>query len=60
VPQIDVEIIQSGHHPSGVGEPASTVVAPAIANAVYNAVGVRVRHMPIAPEAILEGMKKKA
>ena len=59
VPQIDVEIIQSGHHPSGVGEPASTVVAPAIANAVYNAVGVRVRHMPLSPEAILDGMKEK-
>jgi isoquinoline 1-oxidoreductase len=59
VPRIDVEIIQSGHHPSGVGEPASTVVAPAVANAIYNAVGVRVRHMPITPEAILDGLKKK-
>jgi isoquinoline 1-oxidoreductase subunit beta len=60
VPEIDVELIESGHHPSGVGEPASTVVAPAVANAIYNAVGVRVRHMPITAEAILEGLKKKA
>jgi isoquinoline 1-oxidoreductase subunit beta len=60
VPVIDVELIQSGHHPSGVGEPASTVVGPAVANAIYNAVGVRVRHMPITPEAILDGLKKKA
>jgi isoquinoline 1-oxidoreductase len=60
VPQIDVELIQSGHHPSGVGEPASTVVAPAVANAIYNAVGVRVRHMPITAEAVLEEIKKKA
>ena len=59
VPQIDVELIQSGRHPSGVGEPASTVVAPAVANAIYNAVGVRVRHMPITPEAVLEAMKKR-
>jgi isoquinoline 1-oxidoreductase len=59
VPTIDVEIIQSGHHPSGVGEPASTVVAPAVANAIFSAVGVRVRHMPITPEAVLEGLKKK-
>jgi isoquinoline 1-oxidoreductase beta subunit len=59
-PEIEVELIQSGHHPSGVGEPASTVVGPAVANAVYNAVGVRVRHMPITPEAILDGLKKKA
>ena len=59
VPEINVEIIQSGHHPSGVGEPASTVAAPAIANAIYNAVGVRVRHMPITADAILEGLKYK-
>jgi CO/xanthine dehydrogenase Mo-binding subunit len=60
VPQIDVELIESGHHPSGVGEPGSTVVAPAVANAIYNAVGVRVRHMPITSEAVLEALKKKA
>jgi isoquinoline 1-oxidoreductase subunit beta len=59
VPPIDVELIDSGHHPSGVGEPGSTVVAPAVANAIYNAVGVRVRHMPITAEAVLAGMKKK-
>jgi len=56
----DVELIQSGRHPSGLGEPSSTVVAPAVANAIYNAVGVRVRHMPITPDAILEGLKSKA
>jgi len=59
VPEFEVEIIQSGRHPSGVGEPSSTVVAPAVANAIYNAVGVRVRHMPITPEAVLEGLKSK-
>jgi isoquinoline 1-oxidoreductase subunit beta len=58
VPAIDVEIIQSGHHPSGVGEPASTVVAPAVANAIFSAVGVRVRHMPITPELVLAGLAK--
>ena len=38
--------------------PGSTVVAPAVANAIYNAVGVRVRHMPITAEAVLAGLKK--
>jgi isoquinoline 1-oxidoreductase len=60
VPVIDVELIDSGHHPSGVGEPASTVVAPAVANAIFNAVGVRVRHMPITAEAVMDGLKKRA
>jgi CO/xanthine dehydrogenase Mo-binding subunit len=60
VPEIDVTIIQSNHHPAGVGEPASTIVAPAVANAIANAVGARVRHMPISAEAVLAAMKKKA
>ena len=59
IPQIDIEIVQSGRHPSGVGEPASTVVAPAVANAVFNAIGVRVRQMPMTAEAILQGIKTK-
>jgi isoquinoline 1-oxidoreductase len=59
VPEFDIELIESGRHPMGVGEPASTVVAPAVANAIFNAVGVRVRHMPITPEAVLEGLKNK-
>jgi CO/xanthine dehydrogenase Mo-binding subunit len=59
VPAIEVELIASNQHPSGIGEPASTVVAPAVANAIYHAVGVRVRHMPITPAAILAGLKQK-
>jgi isoquinoline 1-oxidoreductase subunit beta len=58
VPEIDVTIIESNHHPAGVGEPASTVVAPAVANAIASAVGARVRHMPISAEAVLKAMKK--
>ena len=40
----------------GVGELGLTGVAPAIANAVYNATGVRVRHYPITLEKHLEGL----
>lgn len=43
----------------GVGEPASTVVAPAVANAIFNAVGARVRHMPITPQAVLDAIKNR-
>ena len=57
VPEIDVEIVESGNHPSGVGEPSSTVVAPAVANAVFNAVGVRMRHMPITADAVKAALK---
>ena len=43
----------------GVAEPAMTPTAPAIANAIYNAVGIRVKSLPITPEKVLEGLQKK-
>ena len=39
-----------------LSEPCVTVPAPAIANAIYNATGVRVRELPITPEKILTGL----
>jgi xanthine dehydrogenase molybdenum-binding subunit len=41
-----------------LSEPCVSVPAPAIANAIYNAVGVRVRDLPITPEKILAGLGK--
>lgn len=43
----------------GVGEPGLVPTAPAIANAIYDAVGVRIRDLPITPEKILAALKKK-
>jgi len=43
----------------GVGEPGCVPVAPAIANAIYDAVGVRVRSLPITPEKLLAAIKEK-
>jgi CO/xanthine dehydrogenase Mo-binding subunit len=41
----------------GVGEPAVTVIAPALANAIFNASGARVRALPITAEAVKAAMK---
>jgi CO/xanthine dehydrogenase Mo-binding subunit len=41
----------------GVGEPPYSVPAPAIANAVYNAIGVRFSRLPINSRLVLEGLK---
>jgi xanthine dehydrogenase molybdenum-binding subunit len=42
----------------GVGEDPIIAIGPAIANAVYAAIGVRFRHYPITPEQVLEGLKR--
>lgn len=48
-PEIKIEFMPSKLPPSGLGEPAVTPVAPAIANAIYQAVGVRLRKIPMTP-----------
>jgi xanthine dehydrogenase molybdenum-binding subunit len=42
----------------GVGEPGLVPTAPAIANAIHNAIGIRIRDLPITPEKILAALKK--
>lgn len=44
----------------GVGEPAMVGVAPAIGNAIYDAVGVRITDLPITPEKIFAALKMKS
>jgi CO/xanthine dehydrogenase Mo-binding subunit len=43
----------------GVGEPGLVPTAPAIANAIYDAIGVRIRDLPITPEKILTALKER-
>jgi nicotinate dehydrogenase medium molybdopterin subunit len=64
MPRIEVDIVQ-GFDPTGpfgakaVGEPSAVTTAPAILNAVYDAVGVRVRSLPATAEKILAAIKAK-
>ena len=43
----------------GIGELGGTGVAAAVANALYDAIGVRVREVPILPHHILDGLAEK-
>jgi xanthine dehydrogenase molybdenum-binding subunit len=43
----------------GVGEPGLVPTAPAIANAIYDAVGVRIHDLPITPEKVLAALKQR-
>jgi xanthine dehydrogenase molybdenum-binding subunit len=42
-----------------MAEPACIPTAPAIANAVYDAVGVRIKDLPITPEKVLKALNQK-
>ena len=48
MPAVDVHIVPSAEKPTGVGEPGVPPIAPAVANALYNATGKRIRKLPIA------------
>ena len=47
VPELDIKFIESTEFPTGLGEPPFIPVAPAVANAVHAASGIRVRDLPI-------------
>ncbi|MCB9272828.1 MAG: xanthine dehydrogenase family protein molybdopterin-binding subunit [Lewinellaceae bacterium] len=61
IPQIETHIIEhydahSSTDASGIGEPANIATAAAIANAVYNAIGVRIYELPITPQKVLAAL----
>ena len=61
---IDLEFIETDDSfgpfgAKGVAEPGLVPTAPAIANAIYNAVGVRIRDLPITPEKVLDAIKRQ-
>jgi 4-hydroxybenzoyl-CoA reductase subunit alpha len=63
MPELDVAYVESydPNAPFGnkeIGEGPTTPVAPAVLNAVYDAVGVRVTEAPITPEKLLRAMGK--
>jgi xanthine dehydrogenase molybdenum-binding subunit len=56
---IETKDLEGPFGAKGVGEPGLVPVAPAIANAIYDAIGVRIRDLPITPEKILAALKEK-
>ncbi len=51
-PKIDVVLVQSTEKPGGIGEPATALVGPAVANALFAATGKRLRKLPLTPANI--------
>ena len=46
MPKIEVHIVQGGTVPTGVGEPGTPPIAPAVSNAIFALTGKRLREMP--------------
>lgn len=59
MPRVEVHIIASDEAPGGVGEPGVPPIAPAVANALFNVSGARVRSLPLTPAKVLAAMKVK-
>jgi CO/xanthine dehydrogenase Mo-binding subunit len=64
VPEIEIVLINRPDQPAlGAGEPATVITAPVVANAIFDATGVRLRQTPFTParvrEALLENGKDK-
>jgi carbon-monoxide dehydrogenase large subunit len=66
VPMEIIPILVETHHEKGpygalgIGEAPTVGVASAIANAIYDAVGVRIKDLPITPDKVLDALKRKA
>ena len=56
VPPMHIEVIQTDNHPTGAGQMATPLVAPAIANAVAEMTGVRLRHTPFLPDRVKKAL----
>ncbi|HEY1361537.1 MAG TPA: molybdopterin cofactor-binding domain-containing protein [Xanthobacteraceae bacterium] len=56
VPQMHVEVLVTDNHPTGAGQMATPLVAPAIASAVAGLTGVRLRHTPFTPDRVKQAL----
>jgi len=52
MPKVEVYIVKSKEHATGMGEPGLPALAPAVTAAIYKATGKRIRKLPIDPEAL--------
>ena len=57
-PAIETVLIEENSPPQGGGEPAIVCVGAVMANAIFDAIGVRVYQFPMTPERILAAMKR--
>ncbi len=64
IPEMEIILVEDPapngpYGAKGVGEPGLVNVAPAIANAVYDAVGVRINSLPLSPKKVLTALASR-
>jgi len=56
IPPMHIKLMPTDNHPTGAGQMATPLVAPAIANAFYQLTGTRLRRMPMLPEYVKQAL----
>jgi isoquinoline 1-oxidoreductase subunit beta len=56
IPEIQVELIPTDNHPTGVGQMGTPIIGPAISNAVYRLTGARLRQSPMTPARVKQAL----
>jgi isoquinoline 1-oxidoreductase beta subunit len=56
VPPMHITVMPTDNHPTGAGQMATPLVAPAIANAVFQLTGVRIRKTPMLAEQVKQAL----
>lgn len=51
-PAIEVHLVQNAEAPGGIGEPGTSAIVPAVANAIFAATGKRLRKLPVDPSSL--------
>ncbi len=56
IPPLHIKLMATDNHPTGAGQMATPLVAPAIANAVFQLTGARIRQTPMLPQRVKQAL----
>jgi isoquinoline 1-oxidoreductase beta subunit len=56
LPEMHIKLMATDNHPTGAGQMATPLIAPAIANAVFQLTGVRIRRTPMLPSFVKQAL----